>query len=52
MNVLALTIFVTLALVLFFLALFIASVAEGASGGRDALLPLEEDANATKGDAE
>lgn len=43
MNVLALTIFVTLALVCFFLFLFVVSVAEGKSGARDALLPLDED---------
>jgi hypothetical protein len=43
MNVLALTIFVTLALVCFFLFLFIVTVAEGKGSARDALLPLEED---------
>ena len=43
MNVLALTIFVTLALVCFFLFLFVVSVVEGKSSSRDALLPLEED---------
>jgi len=43
MNVLALTIFVTLALVCFFLFLFVVSIAEGKGSARDALLPLEED---------
>jgi len=43
MNVLALTIFVTLALVCFFLFLFVVNVAEGKGSARDALLPLEDD---------
>ena len=52
MSVLALTIFVTLALVCFFLFLFIASVVEGKSGPQDALMPLDEDTNAVvKGEA-
>jgi hypothetical protein len=43
MNVLALTIFVTLALVCFFLFLFVVTIVEGKGSARDALLPLEED---------
>lgn len=46
MNVLALTIFVTLALVIFFLFLFVLTIAEGKSGPQDALMPLDEDSNA------
>jgi hypothetical protein len=45
MSVLALTIFVTLALVCFFLVLFVISVVEGKGGPQDALLPLETDSN-------
>jgi hypothetical protein len=45
MSVLALTIFVTLALVCFFLVMFVMSVMEGKSGPQDALLPLEVDSN-------
>jgi hypothetical protein len=44
MTVLALTIFVSTALVCFFLFLFVISVAAGNSGPQDALLPLQEDA--------
>jgi hypothetical protein len=47
MSVLALTIFVTLALVCFFLVMFVMSVVEGKSGPQDALLPLENDSNDT-----
>jgi hypothetical protein len=47
MSVLALTIFVTLALVCFFLVMFIMSVVEGKGGPQDALLPLENDSNDT-----
>ena len=43
MNVLALTIFVTLALVCFFVFLFVVSVVKGKGSGRDALLPLDDD---------
>jgi hypothetical protein len=43
MNVLALTIFVTLALVCFFLFLFVVTIVEGKGSARDALLPLEDD---------
>jgi hypothetical protein len=43
MNVLALTIFVTLALVCFFLFLFVVSIVEGKGSARDALMPLEDD---------
>jgi hypothetical protein len=43
MNVLALTIFVTLALVCFFLFLFVVSIVDGKASARDALLPLEDD---------
>lgn len=43
MNVLALTIFVTTALVCFFLFLFVVTVIEGKGSARDALLPLEDD---------
>ena len=45
MSVLALTIFVTLALVCFFLVMFVLSVTEGRGGPQDALLPLEQDSN-------
>ena len=45
MSVLTLTIFVTLALVCFFLVLFVLSVMEGKSGPQDALLPLDVDSN-------
>ena len=44
MTVLALTIFVSTALVCFFLLLFIISITTGNSGPQDVLLPLEEDA--------
>ena len=47
MSVLALTIFVTMALVCFFLVMFVLSVMEGSSGPQDALLPLEPDSNDT-----
>ncbi|MEK0448413.1 MAG: hypothetical protein RL088_681 [Verrucomicrobiota bacterium] len=47
MSVLALTIFVTLALVCFFLVMFVMSVVEGKGGPQDALLPLENDSNDT-----
>ena len=43
MNVLALTIFVTLALALFFVVLFVQTAVTGSSRPEDALLPLEPD---------
>lgn len=43
MSVLALTIFVTLALVLFFVVLFIQQMATGGSRPEDALRPLDEE---------
>jgi hypothetical protein len=46
MTVLALTIFVSTALVCFFLLLFVITVASGNSGSQDVLLPLQDDANA------
>ena len=47
MNVLALTIFVTLALVCFSLFLFVVSIVEGKGSTQDALLPLENDLDGT-----
>src|SRR5688572_25275101 len=44
MTVLALTIFVSTALVCFFLLLFVISIASGNEGPQDVLLPLQEDA--------
>ena len=46
MTVLALTIFVSTALVCFFLFLFIMTVVSGNTGPQEALFPLREDANA------
>ena len=46
MTVLALTIFVSTALVCFFLLLFVITVASGNSGPQEVLLPLQDDANA------
>jgi hypothetical protein len=43
MTVLALTIFVSTALVCFFLLLFVVSTASGTGGPQDVLLPLQED---------
>ena len=43
MTVLALTIFVSTALVCFFLLLFVVTMASGTSGQQDVLLPLQED---------
>ena len=53
MTVLALTIFVSTALVCFFLMLFVASIANGQGGAQEALLPLQEDQPqpAAKGEA-
>jgi hypothetical protein len=45
MTVLALTIFVSTALVCFFLLLFVVTIVEGNSGAQDVLLPLQEDSN-------
>lgn len=44
MTALALTIFVSLGLAVFFVGLFILQASEGAGNPRDALLPLEHDA--------
>ena len=46
MTVLALTIFVSTALVCFFLFLFIMTVVSGNSGPQEALFPLREDDSA------
>ena len=43
MNALPLTIFVSLALAVFFIGMFVLQVCEGGGNPRDALLPLEED---------
>ncbi len=43
MTVLALTIFVSTALVCFFLLLFVVTMVSGTSGPQDVLLPLQED---------
>ena len=45
MTVLALTIFVSTALVCFFLFLFILAVVSGNTGPQEALFPLRDDAN-------
>ncbi len=44
MTALALTIFVSLGLAVFFVGLFLLQSSEGAGNPRDALLPLERDA--------
>lgn len=44
MTALALTIFVSLGLAVFFVGLFLLQCSEGAGNPRDALLPLERDA--------
>jgi hypothetical protein len=51
MTVLALTIFVSSALVCFFLFLFVMTVVGGNSGPQEALLPLlnDDSANSTEG---
>ena len=46
MTALALTIFVSLGLAVFFVGLFILQSSEGGGNPRDALLPLESDATA------
>ena len=48
MTVLALTIFVSTALVCFFLFLFVITIASGNGGSQEALLPLNEDKNALR----
>ena len=45
MTVLALTIFVSTALVCFFLLLFVITIVNGNSGAQDVLLPLQDDTN-------
>jgi hypothetical protein len=52
MTVLALTIFISTALVCFFLTLFIATIARGEGGPQEALMPLQEDQPQTKGTLE
>ena len=54
MTVLALTIFISSALVCFFLLLFVITIVNGNGGPREMLLPLQEDQPvrpATGGDA-
>ncbi len=48
MTALALTIFVSLGLAVFFVGLFLLQASEGAGNPRDALLPLEADAQAVE----
>ena len=43
MTVLALTIFISSALVCFFLVLFVIAIASGSGGPREMLLPLQEE---------
>lgn len=43
MTVLALTIFISSALVCFFLVLFVITIVNGDGGSREMLLPLQED---------
>lgn len=48
MTALALTFFVSLGLAVFFVGLFLLQASEGAGNPRDALLPLEADAQAVE----
>ena len=43
MNALPLTIFVSLALAVFFIGMFVLQTCEGGGNPRDALMPLEEE---------
>ena len=51
MTALGLTIFVSLGLAVFFVGLFLLQTSEGAGNPRDALLPLEPDAQGCNGES-